>query len=305
MKILIIGDLHGQKPKIHFKDFDCIVQVGDICDDSKIAPIYKKYFKLLKTKPNFNIDLESFLIKEIGKQKLKQYEKESLKKGREILKYLNSFEKPLFIVAGNWDQSYGKTKIKNIKKNEYNNRKAIYDFYLGDKINPKLTKNLKNIKNCMYKNYEFSKINFIGYGLSSAPEEFKHRDKKLNITKKQSEILKKSYNKLLKKIFLAHEKRNKKSPTIFITHNIPYNTKLDIIKDKDSKLYKKHFGSTIARKFCEKYQPLLCIGGHIHEGKGKDKIGKTTIINPSCGKDAQVLIEIKSDKIKKISFYKK
>lgn len=28
MKLLIIGDLHGNKPKIHFKDFDAIIAPG-------------------------------------------------------------------------------------------------------------------------------------------------------------------------------------------------------------------------------------------------------------------------------------
>ena len=98
-----------------------------------------------------------------------------------------------------------------------------------------------------------------------------------------------------------------KFPLIFISHNIPYNTKLDIGKDKNSYAYKKHLGSYVARKFCEKYQPLLCVGGDVHEGKGKDKIGKTILINPGFGKDAQVLIELNQEKgkIKKIEFYKK
>jgi hypothetical protein len=30
----------------------------------------------------------------------------------------------------------------------------------------------------------------------------------------------------------------------------------------------------------EKYQPDLCRAGHIHEGKGVNTIGRTTIINP-------------------------
>ena len=48
MKILVIGDLHGRKPKIHFKDFDCVIQVGDVCDDSKFRPYIKKWFKLAR-----------------------------------------------------------------------------------------------------------------------------------------------------------------------------------------------------------------------------------------------------------------
>jgi len=306
MKILVVGDLHGIKPKIHFKDFDCIVQVGDVCDDSKIAPLYKKYFWILKESPDFVFGADEFFISEVGERNLKQYEKESLKKGREILRYLNSFGKPVFIVGGNWDQSYGPSKINYLNESDYNYRKAFYDWYLGDKLNSKLTKDLRNIKDCMYRNHVFNQLNFIGYGLSSGPELLK-KLKKLDLSKKQFKKLKKSINKILNKLLSAYKKRNKKFPTIFITHNIPYKTKLDIVKDKKSYAYRKHLGSSIAREFCQKYQPLICIGGHVHEGKGKDKIGKTIVINPGFGKDSQVLIDIdeKKRKIRKIKFYRK
>jgi Icc-related predicted phosphoesterase len=75
MKLLIIGDLHGRKPKIKNKNFDAFVLVGDICDDSKVSPFYKKYFQLLKNE-NINIGFDEFLKKEIGKKKIEEFEKE-------------------------------------------------------------------------------------------------------------------------------------------------------------------------------------------------------------------------------------
>jgi len=310
MKILVIGDLHGRKPKIHFKksEFDAIVLVGDVCDDSKIGPLQKKFFKRLKQVENpLNLSFEEFIEDEIGIKKYEKYEKDSLKKGNEILKYLDSFEKPIFMVAGNWDQSYGPSKIKDIDKSDYHYMKAFYDWWLGDKINAKLTKRTKNVKNCMFKNHLFNRINFIGYGLISGTEDIRKKKKKLNITKKQFEKLKKAHDKILRKLSYEFNNRNQKYPTIFITHNIPYKTKLDKIKNKDSPKNNIHAGSTIARKICKIYKPLLCIGGHIHEGKGQDKRGKTTLINPGYGKDAQVLIEIDENKrkIKNIEFYEK
>jgi len=306
MKILVIGDLHGRMPKIHFKDFDCIIQVGDVCDDSKIGPYYKKYFELLNKNEDLDLSLDDFFIKELGKRKYTLYEKQSLKIGRSILEYLNSLGRPIFMVAGNWDQSYGSSRIKDIDKSDYHYRKAFYDWYLGDKINSKLINGLKNIKVCMYKNHVFSEINFLGYGLSSGAELLKKKGKKLGVSKKQFEVLKKSLNKIFQKLSSACKKRNKKFPTIFISHNVPYNTKLDVIKDKKSYAYEKHLGSYVARKFCEKYQPLLCIGGHIHEHFGKVKIGKTTVINAGFGKDANILIDLDEEKgkIRKIEFYK-
>ncbi len=306
MKILIIGDLHGRKPRIHFKEFDCIIQVGDVCDDRSFRPYLKKWFNSMKKDKDNALSDDNFIIDEIGEKGLRRLERDSLKRGREVLKYLNSFGKPVFIVPGNWDQSYGKTKIKDMDKSDYNYLKAFYDFYLGDKINPALIKGLKNIKDCQFKSHEFDEINFFGYGLSSGYEHYKRR-RKLNITKQQHKDLKKAYFNLLRKLFERYKQRNKKYPTIFISHNIPRDTKLDIVRNKENYANNMHLGSSLARKFCEKYQPLLCIGGHVHESPGKDKIGKTILINPGFGRDAQVLIDIDENKgkIRNINFYGK
>jgi len=81
---------------------------------------------------------------------------------------------------------------------------------------------------------------------------------------------------------------------------------LDVVNLKGSKLHNKHFGSTVAREFCNRFQPLLCIGGHMHEHFGRCNIKKTIVINAGFGKDANVLINLdeKTGKIKKIEFYK-
>lgn len=304
MKILAIGDLHGRKPKIHFRDFDCIIQVGDVCDDREIKPYIKKWFVTIKKdEVNTPSDSDKFIEKMIGLKGLRKIEKNSLEVGRKIMEYLNGFGKPVFFVPGNWDQSYGKTKIKSLD-NDFNSRKYFYDAYLGKKVNPKLVKGLKNIIDCQYKNNFCCGINFIGYGLSSGPEFLKNKGRKLKLTKKQFLVLKMDLSKIFANLYSAYSKRDKRYSTIFLTHDIPYETKLDTVNDKKSYAYKKHLGSQVARKFCEKYQPLICIGGHMHEGAGKDKIGKTVVINPGYGVDAQVLIDIDETKgkIRSIKF---
>lgn len=62
---------------------------------------------------------------------------------------------------------------------------------------------------------------------------------------------------------------------LFVPHAPPRDTKVDKI------ILGKHVGSTAVREFIEKHQPDLVICGHIHEARGMDKLGKTTIIN--CG----------------------
>jgi hypothetical protein len=68
---------------------------------------------------------------------------------------------------------------------------------------------------------------------------------------------------------------------ILVTHQPPYKTKTDFI-------FGEYAGSKSIRKFIEKYQPALCITGHLHENFGKkDKIGQTLIVNP--GPDGMII----------------
>ena len=303
MRILILGDLHGRKPRIHFKDFDAIIQVGDVCGNRFMAKHYRGWFKYLKE--HEKIDFSDYLrMKGISKRDEKEANKKSLASGRKVMEYLNSFWKPVFFVPGNWDQSYGKTDVDEEEENPYRRIKYIYDIYLAEKTNPQLTRGLKNIKDCQYQIHTFGEINILGYGLSSTPENPKLWWKKKKLTAKQRGKLLNQYKKIHRLLSAKYQKRNKNLATIFLTHNVPYNTKLDKIMDKNSIQYKEHSGSTVAREFCERYQPLLCVGGHMHEHFGKDKIRKTVAINAGFGRDANVLLVIEKGELKKITFNK-
>ena len=309
-KFLIIGDLHGKKPKIHFKDFDYIIAPGDFCSDKGIRPISNKWKRLLK-KAKSKIRWDTFIKKTIGKRKLKALERQSLEVGREILRFLNSFNKPVFIVPGNWDQSYASTGIKDIDKSKYNYEKAFLDYYNSKRTNPFLTKGLKNIYDCQYRLYKFPEFNILGYGLSSGPENPKLREVlrrtkgiKEDINPNKRIRLVKAYREIHNKLDEEYKKRNKKNPTIFLTHNVPYNTSLDKVIAPGSYAHNKHYGSTVALEFCKEYQPLICIGGHIHEHFGKCKIGKTTAINAGFGSYVNVWMELEGEKIKKLRFYR-
>ncbi len=54
----------------------------------------------------------------------------------------------------------------------------------------------------------------------------------------------------------------------------------------------------------EKFQPLVCIGGHMHEHFGKCKIKKTTVINTGFGSNVNTMMELEGNKIKKLEFHK-
>ena len=91
MKFLIIGDLHGVRPKIHYKKFDAIISPGDVCSDKGIRPYKNQWAKALKQKKT-DKGIFPFLIEKIGKRKLNQITKKSLEVGKSILKYLDQFQ---------------------------------------------------------------------------------------------------------------------------------------------------------------------------------------------------------------------
>ena len=73
---------------------------------------------------------------------------------------------------------------------------------------------------------------------------------------------------------MARKLHNRSIPLLFVSHVPPVDTKVDRLWNG------KHVGSTAIRTIIEKYQPDLCITGHIHEGKGTDTILQTPICNP-------------------------
>ncbi len=301
MKFLIIGDLHGKKPKIKVKDFDYVIVPGDVCSDNHFRPIWKKYFKyynLCEKKETIPLDLDTFIKKKlkIKASEMNKKERESLKKGNQILKFLDSFGKPIFFVPGNWDQSYPQEEFAT--GTLLRRQRSIYKHFTYP-TNPKLKKGLKNLRDAHLKLYKLKEFNFIGYGLTQIPE-IPHGRRVKN--KKHLVTMKKIYNKLFDRLKNPYMRRNKKVPTILLSHNVPFNTKLDLVNNPNTWAHKQHYGSKITRDFIKKYQPAICIGGHIHENKGKIKIGKTICINAGFGPNVNTTFEIKNGKIKNIKF---
>ena len=75
------------------------------------------------------------------------------------------------------------------------------------------------------------------------------------------------------------------STAIFNFHAPPYGYALDLAPELTADLVqaadrKVHVGSRAVAKMIEKYQPLLSLHGHIHESRGVQKLGRTTMINP-------------------------
>ena len=309
VKFLIIGDLNGNKPIIHFKNFDAIIAPGDFCSDKYHRKLVNAWMKAEWNKGRAKmVDFDKFCKNtlKLTSQDLKSFQKKSLDRGREILEFLNSFGKPVFIIPGNWDQSIkgGEKSAKKVHIELMNRHKWFSSPY----TNKKLTKGLKNVYDCQLRGFSFAGYNFVGYGITSVPElpEQKHwtlKKLKKKMTKGQWNLVKKSYAELLKKVEAPYLRLNKKQPLIFLSHNMPYNTSFDKIKKKGSPVNGKHYGSMIARDFILKHEPLVCIGGHMHEYFGKVKLGKTIVINGGFGAKVNTFLEVEGNKIKKVKFY--
>lgn len=63
---------------------------------------------------------------------------------------------------------------------------------------------------------------------------------------------------------------------ILISHNPPKGEKCDAVNEQ------LHAGSQMFTDFIKENQPVAVVCGHIHEGKGVEKIGETVVINPGC-----------------------
>jgi Icc-related predicted phosphoesterase len=62
---------------------------------------------------------------------------------------------------------------------------------------------------------------------------------------------------------------------VFVPHSPPLNTSLDRIRSG------KHVGSSAVREFIERAGPAVVVCGHIHEARGVEQLGRSTVVN--CG----------------------
>lgn len=279
MKILAIGDFHGKFPvKLRklAKGVDLVVSIGDYCPFS-----YRK----LWFKHCYGKDVELWEV--VGKKKVKELVAEDLAAGEKVLKVLNGLGVPVISVVGNLDNANLNDQYEESKWT----RKNGWTWYEQDFFS-KIIKKYKNIQRFDYKSVKVGDVTFIGGFGHTAPG---------NVRSKAY----KKYRMILDKLF---KRFGKKSP-LFVFHNMPYGCKLDKInvKNPDGRNVKGHYGSKLTRRIIDKYQPVLAIGGHIHENQGKCKIGKSLVINTGAaidGKAAIIDFDEKKGKVKSVKFVK-
>jgi Icc-related predicted phosphoesterase len=116
---------------------------------------------------------------------------------------------------------------------------------------------------------------------------------------------------LAEKLTVVHESADP-SRTIFNIHVPPYDCGLDSAPRLDDSLQIQleggqpdmiPVGSTAVADSIAAYQPLLSLHGHIHEGRGQTKNGRTLVVNPGSEYDQGsllgALIEVRPGKVKR------
>ncbi len=277
MKILAIGDFHGEFPKslhkvVRKEKIDVVISNGDY------FPFHYRdlWFKHCYTKPVNLWDV-------IGKRKYQQLVLKDLRLGQRSLRGLNSLPVPVFTVVGNVDYSHFNDQYDLDKYFGKEKKPKVWKWNEQDFFTP-IIKKYFNIKRIDYRTVMFRDFILIGAmggsnpGMPTSKAFRKHR-------------------KLLDKLF----KENKNKKIIFVSHNVPYNTKLDLITSRKAhkKVHGKHFGSKLIRRTVSKWQPKIHIGGHIHEGRGTQKIGRTLCINPGSVHDKEAaIVDLQNKKLK-------
>jgi len=254
MKILAIGDPHGniaKLKKIPKNKIDLILITGDL---GKADLARKIAFENVERRRRNLPELEDTPELEY------KIDMEIYKSSINVLKYLSKFA-PIYFIYGNVEPYAGERPDKN--------RKA-----------PWLPHEIKKIKNIKAINNKI--INFKGIRIGGLEffvdtnwiRDFKPSDykEKLAKAKKQTEKAQRVL-KLFGKI------------DILLHHQPPYKT-LDKVTAKFAPKHwrGKNAGSKTILKYIKNKQPKYSFCGHIHEGEGFKKIGKTEVYNLGvCG----------------------
>ncbi len=258
MKICAIGDPHGNLEAIKKapKDVDLYLLTGDL---GKADLARQRFFENLERKQK---GLDEIID---SPKNMKAMRDEVHNSTMKILKFLSQTA-PVYTIEGNVGL-LGKTEAR-----------ADNEKY-GIKVKPTLQKIKKLpeaslVKNQL-RNINDIRVGFLEYFVDTSwirefrPSEYREKLKKAKKqTDKAKRILKRFGNKI----------------DILLCHQPPYGV-LDKVSFKGApkNWQGKHAGSKAILNYIKKHQPKYVFCGHIHEGEGKTKIGKSQVYNLGCG----------------------
>lgn len=266
MKILVIGDPHGVLPKKIPENIDLILITGDL---GKADLARKRFFENIKRSGEGLPELEKTSVFE------KKIWQEIYFSSIYVAKYFSKIA-PTYSLLGNIGTNTDFETKKEEKK-------------LGIKL-PYLRKGLGKIRNFhlvrnRVRNFEGLRFGFLDNFIDNSwIKEFNEKDKKrIKNAKRETAKAKQILNWF-------------GNVDVLISHQPPYGY-LDKISGKygaPKSWWGKHAGSKVVLDYIKKKQPRYVFCGHIHEGKGKVKIGKTEVYNVGISGD-YVLLDIDED----------
>ena len=283
VKLFVLGDFHGKISsslfnKIKKEKPDFILSPGDFCGNERLSDLIFKYF--------YN-NSEDKIPSRI-KREYNSLEESSFSSGASLIRKLKELKIPIYAIHGNWDPT-------------------PYPFDLGGEIKETKKESLRRFANKLFRLIDFSVVeekDFILVGgaasSSSGISPMKRLKEELSESDSYGEVIgilshfMKSRREYLRrkriyyKLFRKAKKIARGRKIIFLTHNCPYRTKLDLVKVNGLK--GTHVGSYLERKIIELFQPDIVLCGHVHESYGTERIKKSTIYNVGSSLDGRFKI---------------
>jgi Icc-related predicted phosphoesterase len=263
MKILVVGDPHGVLPKkIPKEKFDAIIILGDL---GKSDTIRKIAFE------NIQRRRDGLKIEKYNKSFNKKVYNEIYSSAMKVLLFYSKIA-PTYSLLGN-------VAMDIIHEPQVRQDEKQYGMKL-----PRLKEGMNSLKNFhltrnSIRNINGLRIGFLDYFVDTSwIKEFdEKRLSRIKRAKKQTEKIKKILERFGKL-------------DILITH-IPPQGYLDKVDFADAPKHwqGKHGGSKTILNYIKKYQPEYVFCGHIHEAKGKAKIGETEVYNVGFAGDYFIL----------------
>ncbi len=257
MKICAIGDPHGDLEKIkqiRLSNIDLILLTGDLGSADLMS---KRAFENIERKQKGLSEIEYSPA-----QKKKAF-MEAYNSTIKIIKYLKKFA-PVFTIFGNME-------FFNYKIGKESREVGATLAYL---INNSNSMNNVRVINNRVANFKGIRIGGLEYFVDTNwVQEFKPSDYKKKLAKAKNKTNK------AKKVLQWFDCLD-----ILVCHQPPYGI-LDKVDFKSAPKHwqGKHAGSKIILKYIKSKSPKYVFCGHIHEGQGIKKVGKTKIYNLGSG----------------------
>lgn len=257
MKILAIGDPHGDLKKIKkltFDKIDLILLTGDL---GKADLMRKMLFDNIKR------EKKGLPAKEYSSNQEKKAFMEAYNSSISIIKYLSGMA-PVYTIYGNVESNNSETR-------RYSKEIGLPLPYLTNYLNA--MRGVRVINNRVT-NFEGIRIGGLEYFIDPSwvkefkPTEYKKRMKRASRDSKKAKKVLKWFGNL----------------DILLCHQPPYGI-LDKVGAPAPKHWRgKNAGSKVILDYIKRKQPMYVFCAHIHEGEGNKNIGQTKIFNLGvCG----------------------